>query len=238
MKQGNKIIVLIIVSVFSIGLNSCSKDKLDKNTIIDIDGNHYNPVTIGSQVWMNRNLKTTRLNDGTSLSTITDDNEWFSLTSPAFCWYNNDRDLAIDNDYGVLYNWYAVETEKLCPDGWHVPDLDELNELITYIGGQHESGRALKATSGWGYEYNGTDIYGFSALPGGTRDAEFLEIGESANWWSRTKVVDEGDPDTRYDFSWHLTVLNSPALPDNPSYSFINIRPKHHGMSIRCIKDE
>jgi hypothetical protein len=86
----------------------------------DIDGNVYNTVTISNYVWMSENLKTTRYNDGKNIPYITDKEQWKEY-EPAYCWYNNDRKENRDK-YGALYNWYVVETGKLCPSGWHVPD--------------------------------------------------------------------------------------------------------------------
>lgn len=86
---------------------------------LDIDGNAYDVVHIGNQIWFAENLKTTRLNDGTDISLTPGNENWAALTTPGYCWFNNsnnNRDV-----YGGLYNWYAVNTGKLCPDGWHVP---------------------------------------------------------------------------------------------------------------------
>ncbi len=88
---------------------------LDK--ITDADGNTYSAVIIGKQMWFEENLKTTRYNDGTSIPNVTDFQKWRQLSTPAYCWYNNDP--ANGNTYGALYNAYAVRTGKLCPTGWH-----------------------------------------------------------------------------------------------------------------------
>jgi hypothetical protein len=92
--------------------------------INDIEGNTYHSVEIGNQVWMVENLKTTKYNDGTSIPLVNNGLTWKSLTTPAYCRYNND---AINNKvtYGALYNWYTVNTGKLCPKSWHVPTDSE-----------------------------------------------------------------------------------------------------------------
>ncbi len=101
-------------------------------TVTDIDGNVYNAVTIGTQVWMVENLKTTKYNDGNAISNVTDDAEWHSLTTDAYCWYDNNPST-YKADYGAMYNWYAVKTGKLCPTGWHVPLDAEWTILVSFF---------------------------------------------------------------------------------------------------------
>ena len=107
--------------------------------VVDIDGNVYHTVTIGTQVWMVENLKTTKYNDGTAIPLVTDNTAWGALTTPGYCWYNNDS-ATYKNTYGALYNWYAVNTGKLAPTGWHVPTDSEWTVLTTYLGGQSVAG--------------------------------------------------------------------------------------------------
>lgn len=97
----------------------------------DIENNSYSLVFIGEQCWFAENLKTTKYNDGNNIPNITDPAEWNLLSNPAYVWYGND----INNKdiYGALYNWYAVDTEKLCPSGWSVPSNDDWTNLINYI---------------------------------------------------------------------------------------------------------
>lgn len=89
------------------------------DTINDIDGNRYRTIQIGEQTWMAKNLKTTTYKDGTPIELVTNNNNWSEDSIGAYCWYNNDEEIG--NIYGALYNYYAVETNKICPDGWHVP---------------------------------------------------------------------------------------------------------------------
>ena len=108
-------------------------------SISDVDGNMYKTTQIGTQLWTAENLKTTKFNDGTPISNVTDNTKWESLSTPGYCWYNNDE-ATYKGTYGALYNWYAVKTDKLCPSGWHVPSNDEWNTLITYLGGEIAAG--------------------------------------------------------------------------------------------------
>ena len=155
-------------------------------TITDFDGNTYNTVQIDSQCWMAENLKTTTYRNGIPIPNVTNASSWENLSTGAYVWYNNDilwKDL-----YGGLYNWYAtVDTNGLCPTGWHIPSDDEWTELTDYIGGtgsphgnELKSCRQINSPLGgvcntnehqrW-YEHfhYGTDNYGFSGLPGGYR---------------------------------------------------------------------
>jgi uncharacterized protein (TIGR02145 family) len=99
---------------------------------MDADGNNYSMVTIGTQLWMAENLKTTQYNDSTAIPFITDSTAWANQTTPCYCWYNNDAGT-YKNMYGALYNWYTVNTGKLAPKGWHVPTDADLQTLKNYL---------------------------------------------------------------------------------------------------------
>ena len=117
-------------------------------TIEDIDGNIYKTTKIGSQIWMTENLKTTRYNDGTPIPLVTDGTTWGGLTTPAYCYINNDE-ATYASPYGALYNYYVVaDTSSLnvCPVGWHVPSDGEWTTLTNYLGGLDVAGSKLKET--------------------------------------------------------------------------------------------
>ena len=151
---------------------------------------------------MAEDLKTTRLNDGTDIPLVTENNDWNNLTTPGYSWYNNDKD-SYGSKYGALYNWYTVNTNKLCPDGWHVPTIVEWKTLEGTVDSQFGFGDAiwdasgfrgsdvatkLKAASGWSSNGSGTNDFGFSALPSGYRsDVLFLDEGRFNAWWSSTE---------------------------------------------------
>ena len=118
---------------------------LTYGTVSDIDGNAYKTIQIGTQVWMAENLKTTRYNDEEAIPLVMSGTEWSNLTSHGFSWYLNSPE-ANKNVYGALYNWYAVTSGKLCPEGWHVFTETELNTLSTYLGGGTEVGSLMKET--------------------------------------------------------------------------------------------
>ena len=197
--------------------------------LIDIDGNGYYSVTIGTQVWMKNNLKTTHYNDGEEIKYVTDINEWDTLTSGAYCWYNN-NDTVYKNDYGALYNWFTVSTEKVCPIGWHVPTKNDWLTLINYLGGESIAGGKLKNSNGgfWTTPNVGaTNESGFSALPGGIRltSSSFTYINENAYFFSSDLGLDDNS-------AWIV------YLTYNSSEIFIeDMAGKLSGRSIRCIKD-
>ncbi len=111
-------------------------------TVTDVDGNEYPTVLIGDQCWMKENLKTTKYNDGLPIPNVTDNIEWYWLTTGAYVWYENDNTWK--EKYGAMYNWTAVDNPGgLCPTGWHVPTFNELTELRDYIGGTNSTGKKL-----------------------------------------------------------------------------------------------
>ena len=120
-------------STNNLQLSVNSYPALNYGSVTDIDGNNYKTIQIGTQTWIDGNLKTTRYNDGTVIPNVTDIYAWEALTTPGFCWYDNNEDTN-KATYGALYNWFAVNTGKLCPVGWHVPTDAEWTTLTTYLG--------------------------------------------------------------------------------------------------------
>ncbi len=202
--------------------------KNDAQTVKDIDGNFYNTITIGNQVWMKENLKVTKFKNGKTISFVTDNTEWNNLTTPAYCWYNNDT-VKNKDTYGALYNWYAVTTEKLCPKGWHVPTDAEWTILTDYLGGYTVVGGKLKEAKAthWGNPNTGaTDSSGFTALPGGRRgylDGSFGYLCYHGYFWSATET---GSPD-----AWYRVLFY------DDTYVGRYYDHKTHGFSVRCLKD-
>jgi uncharacterized protein (TIGR02145 family) len=202
-------------------------DKEEEVKITDADRNVYTSVTIGTQVWMTENLKTTKYNDGTAIPNVTEGNAWKNLITPAYCWYDND--ISKKNPYGALYNAYAVTTDKLCPLGWHVPSHSEWDLLLSATGDYTVAGNMLKesGTSHWLYpNTQATDDFGFKALPGGKRDlwGNFISLGYEGIWWTSTPGSGDGLN------GWHIRNDEERVYWD---YGYNPI----HGFSVRCIKD-
>jgi uncharacterized protein (TIGR02145 family) len=227
------VMILGITLILSAG---CKKDEeTPSGEIKDRDGNVYHTVTIGTQVWMVENLKTTKYNDGSPIPLVTDGSAWTELSTPGYCWHNN-NEAANKDTYGALYNWYTVNTGKLCPKGWHVPTDAEWKTLEMYLGLTQaeaddfgyrgtDQGTQLKNTSGWNSGGNGTNTSGFSALPGGGRNLNgtFFSIGSYGIWWSSSEVG------TNYAWFRYLSY--------NYGYVFRSNDSKQNGFSVRCLRD-
>ena len=100
--------------------------------VVDIDGNIYEIVQIGEQLWMAENLKVTHYQDGTLIITGYSDEEWTTLPTGAYAVY--DKDSTNFDIYGNLYNWFAVDDDRgICPESWHVPSYDEYTVLTDYL---------------------------------------------------------------------------------------------------------
>ncbi|MBM2816459.1 MAG: hypothetical protein HW421_3221 [Ignavibacteria bacterium] len=215
-----KILVLSIISL-SFFLNSC-KDNPSNPT-----SNNDTIVTIGTQVWMKRNLDVDHYRNGDSIPEVRDAKQWANLTTGAWCYYNNDFVNGIL--YGKLYNWYAVNDPRgLAPPGWHIPSDSEWTTLITNLGGADFAGGKLKetGTKHWQNPNTGaSNETGFSALPGGRRYllGTFNYIGYCGILWSSTV----------YDVSlvWCRYLYNDDDYIGNFFSS------KENGFSVRCIKN-
>jgi uncharacterized protein (TIGR02145 family) len=223
-------VILLIILIYS-----CKKEI--EYSIKDIDGNDYNTVMIGTQVWIKENLKTTKYNDGETIPLILDGAAWKNLFTEGCCWYENN---IVDSKeiYGLLYNWHTVNTGKLCPKGWHVPTDDEWHTMIMYLDASasltvYESttaGDKLKevGSTNWPSPNTGaTNESGFTALPGGYRynNGEFYGFGNFAIWWSSTEdPANDGN------------ALNR-ALTDLESSVGRSFGCKNDAYSVRCLKN-
>jgi uncharacterized protein (TIGR02145 family) len=198
-------------------------------TVKDGDGNEYGVVEIGGQYWLDQNLKTTKLNDGTPIANVPNVNTFIWTMTPAFAWYNNN--IANKETYGALYNYYVVETGKVCPAGWHVPTMADWDALVAYLGGVHVTGGKLKeiGTSTWLSPNTGaTNSSGFTARPGGMRfsgSGSDLDLGYSAFLWStEANPIYPSEVYTR-EMGYFKSRLDKFSVNKNT------------GASIRCVKD-
>lgn len=234
------VLITAIVIVFS----SCSKDDdntsnatngkstavfnsiVTYGTMTDQDGNVYKTVTIGTQIWIAENLRTTKYNDGSVIPNVTNNSGWAGLTTGAYCNYNNTSKADTIATYGRLYNWYAVNTGKLAPKGWHVPTDEEWAQLTDYVG---DDGGKLKETdtTHWNSPNpEATNQTGFTALPGGGRSSfagEFSSIGDYGYWWSAIGFIPNG--------AYGMKIFWASSSICMGDYS------AGMGCSVRCVRD-
>ena len=205
---------------------SCSTPPCTDENVV-MDGYTYSVVEIGDQCWFAENLRTTKFNNGSSISRVTNNSTWYGLASSARCEYDNNQNNV--DSYGRMYNGYAMASiSGLCPTGWHIPSWEDWMELKDYLGSQGFSdieGTALKATSGWSSGTNGTDDFGFSGIPSGQRpQGGYYSSEYNCYWWSSSATGD--------DFIYFG--LRSDYQPEKISYNSADPR---YGLSVRCIRD-
>ena len=207
----------------------------DSGTSVDYDGNTYQLVAIGTQIWTKSNLNVSKYRDGTPIPQVTDLTAWASLTTGAWCYNNNTT--ANGTTYGKLYNWYAVAgihdndpntpNKTLAPTGSHMPSDAEWTTLTNYLGGESIAGGKMKSTGTtlWVSPNTGaTNESGFTGLPGGerTNNGSFGPIGYSCILWSSSESSTSS--------SW-VRILDSSTMVSRINYL------KAGGFSVRCIKD-
>jgi len=217
--------------------------------VIDIDGNEYPVVKIGNQCWMQENLKTTHYPDGEPLISGIDSLEAYLLNSNGapqntltgwYFTYGLDSNNA--DSYGYLYTWATAmkgnraadestgPIQGLCPEGWHIPVVDEWQALIDFVGGVDIAANKLKDASPlyWTDNLMATDnTSGFTALPGGcfVPNSSFLDIELAGYFWTATETI----PNHAY----HIYLKNS----DSKSFILGHQDSKRFGYSLRCVKD-
>lgn len=198
----------------------------------DLDGNVYDTVVIGGQTWMTQNLKTRKYNDGTPIFNAVNRNIWIGATPeniPEEMYGNYKFSTGFSNDIlGLYYNYAVVETQKVCPYGWHVPSEKEYQTLVNFNIGIDTAGFFLKKQQGYPAWANPENISPnpskWAATPGafisnnGTFD---VALGYLAYWWTSTKA---SDPRA-------FKLYNEESAASFRSVSRFN------GLNIRCIKD-
>ena len=193
-------------------------------------------VTIGTQVWMTKNLDVATFRNGDPIPQAKTNEEWIRADEnkqPAWCYYDNDP--ANGAKYGKLYNWYAVNDKRgLASIGYHIPSDAEWTKLTDFLGGEFVAGKKMKSKSGWNkfstrYIYarsgKGTNTSGFSGLPGGGRnhDGAFNYVGRAGYWWSSTEDLTAS--------AWYRNLYYG-----NGKLTRFNSN-KRNGFSVRCLRD-
>ena len=237
LKSVNRVWIFnIVVSGFLVLFSYGCKN--DMSMVTDVDGNSYHTVKIGTQTWMVENLKTTKFNDGTPIPSIRDSASWKASLSPGYCFYKNDS-AKNKSTYGALYNWYAVNTGKLAPKGWHIPTDAEWTVLINYVGSKYDTScsaaKALANNATWALDASGCSVgndlsknngSGFTAIPGGIRNVSpttYASLDSCGSWWSSTQVVPG--------WAWRMSLFNNYGDVGRGN-DFVQT-----GLSVRCVKD-
>jgi uncharacterized protein (TIGR02145 family) len=180
----------------------------DYGTVSDVDGNSYRTITIGNQVWMADNLRTTKYSNGDPIPNVISDSEWGELSGGAYCWYNN-SEADYKNMYGALYNWFTVtDSRGICPAGWRIPDDSDWTVLIDYLtangygyeGSGDDIAKSLASATGWtindylgtiGNNQSSNNTSGFEAKPAGVRikNGTFDVEGFICSLWSSKERI-------------------------------------------------
>jgi uncharacterized protein (TIGR02145 family) len=231
------ILSLVFLSVLGLmTLYSCNKKNNNDlggglPSVTDYDKNIYKTVKIGNQIWMVGALKVTHYNDGTPIPHIATKNDWAKTITGARCYQGEavSDSARYAATYGALYNWAAVNSGKLAPKGYHVPDTSDFRILISSLGGPSIAGHLLKSANYWEGDYNENyplrNSSGFTALPAGWRhsDGSLYFLGIQGNLWS-SRQVDNG-------LAYYQGISNVSAT------SVINSISKLYGLQVVCVKD-
>ena len=214
-------------------------------SVTDINGNVYNTIIIGNQVWMQQNLKTTKYSNGDLIGTTvyaSFDLDKSNEIKPKYQWVYNGMESNVAL-YGRLYTWYTIiDSRNVCPIDWHVPTDVEWTTLTDYLtnngysynGSGDKIAKSLAATFGWskagtagniGYDQTSNNSSGFAALPSGARYpyGSFGGIVSEGIWWSATKN-DTTD-------AWNRSLYNSQSIIERGAWN------KRIGYSVRCLRD-
>lgn len=207
------------------GSGSSKRKDSDESGVTDVDGNTYGTVRIGDQEWMTKNLNVEHFRNGEAIPELKSD-KWDRTRNGAWCYYDNKAKNG--KSHGKLYNWFAVNDARgLAPSGWHIPTDKEWETLVRYLGGEKLSAGKLKARDFWKSGSHGaTNESGFTALPGGSRDAagDFGGLGEFVGFWSSTERSKSS--------AWFRRCPGHDSTDVIQSFSY-----KEGGFSVRCIKD-
>lgn len=232
---------LLVTGAFLLGIFSCKKEQVAiavikssteapqpcPDSINDNDGNNYHVIEAYGQCWLKENLHSAHYQNGDSIPEVLDNAQWSAQSQGAFSKYENNN--VYDSIYGKLYNGFAIaDPRNVCPAGWHVSNKDDWDQLLDSLGGADIAAGSLKATELWSLPNTGaSNLIGFTALPGGTHDADhggfFSSITNSGYWWESTSLSNPGGA-VRY--------MNYPNVNVN-RFTFL----KKNGFSVRCVRD-
>ena len=219
--------------LFFDSIEGCQEICSNNLTVTDIDGNVYQTVQIGDQLWMAENLKVTHYNNGDPITYITSEEHWGSMDQGQYAVYN---DQPINTDiYGNLYNWAVIgDIRGVCPEDWHVPSDDEYTLLTDFLGGESVAGGKMKEAGleHWGYysdqiSLEATNESGFTGLPAGHRNTntgDYIYMGFYGYFWTSTENGSE--------LAWRRYLFHYSSGVGEDTFG------KPNGFSIRCVADD
>jgi uncharacterized protein (TIGR02145 family) len=225
-------------------LSGCDKETVTEphvpfvytDSVADNEGNYYHTVTIGSQVWMAENLRSTKYRNGDTIVYEDYSSGWSNATGGAFCNYDNNS--FPDSIYGKIYNYRAVSDPRLlAPSGWHIASQAEWETLLAYAG--ENAGEKLRE---YGSKHwfppnaDATDVFGFCALPGGRRDdqGDFRDVRDKAYFWTSTHYAPSN---VNYPEAWHVEISHDLDPVPGQASAVMSHSTYQTGCYVRCIKD-
>jgi len=232
-------LILTPILVFS-SLCFGQEGPCNNATSLSYQGYDYDIVEIGDQCWFAENLRNEHYENGDTIVNDLLSDDWMGTTSGAStvfgegdspCYdYSPDGDGCDEiwslNEYGRLYNWYAVnDPRNLCISGWHVPSIQEWETMINFLGGVDVAGEKMKTTYGWYQGGNGTNTSGFSGLPGGVGVAAYSGSGDEGRFWSSSPFNGEA-----------LSVQTSYFHDNVTNFGYSN--ELNTGLSVRCVNNQ
>jgi len=190
-------------------------------SVSDNDGNTYKTITVNGATWFAENLKTKKYSNGESILVLTDGSTWMDATVPAVHTFNGNAD--VKDLFGYIYNSFAKDDARgICPTGWHIPSVNDWNNLATALGGVAVAGDKKKeeGTKHWRTTNASTNSSGFTGIPvGSLHNGVLTDTGTDGYWWSNAAN----------DF-WYLT-------NDQGDLRHKNDAKVHEGLSVRCVKN-
>jgi len=227
-------------AVNKLGISYGEEIRFVTASIEDIDGNGYHTVKVGDQEWIIENLKTKKYNDGTFITKFNNPSVWANSTNPGYGWFANDS-VKYGEAYGALYNWYAVNTGKLAPKGWHVATNNDWLKLIDYVnnnrGNSVTLSKALASKNYWKISGNSGSI-GCNLDINNSSGCGYIsviyqsyeDLNIAGYWWTPTDFNGGA-------YAAHVQLVGASTIVNTYFDSFDMFKPKMSGMSVRCIKD-
>lgn len=248
-------LVVVYSSRHSCGAENVHNPNLPYGTIMDHEGNEYRTIVIGNQRWMAENLKTSKYRNGDDITPLTL-TEWGSTTDGAWMFYNDNPEL--NCPYGKLYNWYAISDERhVCPSGWHIPTVEDLNEMIRYLDPDaagrtatdfgapmlldynrllplvNSVGSVQNNDGYWQVENSHQNSSGLSLLPSGSVNGQSsYELGLTSSFW--LAYADSNNGEAYFEVTKNFN-SNSPNYANLETFRY---DPLGLGYNVRCVEDE